>query len=75
MFSPAQGTGEVLLSRARAESSSREQRQEKRIGASRLRDGRGRPRVFGACSLAGLAESKVVRLLISLQFQMLKLRW
>lgn len=65
----------MLVSRAQAESSSREQRQEKRIGASRLRDGRGRPRVSGACSLAGLAETKMFRMLISLQFQMLKLRW
>lgn len=42
---------------------------------SRLRDGRRRPRVFRGCSLAGLAETEVFRMLVSWQFQMLKLRW
>lgn len=42
---------------------------------SGLRDGRRRPSVFGGCSLAGLAETKVFWMLVSLQFQMLKLRW
>lgn len=64
----------MLVSRTRADSSSRKQRQEKCIGASSLRDGRSRPCVFGGCSLAGLAETKVFRMLISLKFQMLKLR-
>lgn len=43
---------------------------------SRLRDGRRRSSVLGwGLWFAGLAEPRVFRVLISLQFQMLKLRW